>query len=101
MKLSVDAAERPDGYKVLDYIYEHGADTVDEIGVSTGLSREQVVSHLQVYLNHGLVEELEPGTRVVSYVSTFCGWTPVRSDVENRIYLYEAGKFLGDIEKLR
>ena len=48
-----------------------------------------------------LVEELEPGTRVVSYVSTFCGWTPVRSDVENRIYLYEAGKFLGDIEKLR
>ena len=59
MKLSVDTAERPDGYKILDYIYEHGADTVDEIGVSTGLSREQVVAHLQVYLNHGLVEELE------------------------------------------
>jgi len=31
MKLSVDTAERPDGYKILDYIYEHGADTLDEI----------------------------------------------------------------------
>jgi len=59
MKISVDTAARTDGYKVLDYIYEHGADTIDEIGVSTGLSREQVVSKLQVYMSHGLVEELD------------------------------------------
>ncbi|MCK4274380.1 MAG: MarR family transcriptional regulator [Dehalococcoidales bacterium] len=59
MKLSVDIAERPDGYKILDYIYEHGADTIEEIGVSTGLSREQVVSQLQGYMSHGLVEELD------------------------------------------
>jgi len=59
MKLSVDTAERPDGYKILDYIYEHGADTLDEISVSTGLTREQVVSRLQVYMSHGLVEELD------------------------------------------
>ena len=59
MKISVDAAARTDGYKVLDYIYERGADTIDEIGVSTGLSREQVVSQLQVFMSHGLVEELD------------------------------------------
>ncbi len=59
MKLSVDTAERPDGYKILDYIYEHGADTVDEISVVTGMPREQVVSQLQVYMSHGLVEELD------------------------------------------
>jgi hypothetical protein len=59
MKLSVDAAERPEGYKILDYIYEHGADTIDGIGVYTGLSHEQVASQLQSYMVHGLVEELD------------------------------------------
>ena len=59
MKLSVETAEVTDGYKVLDYIYENGADTVGEIGVITGLPRERVVSQLQVYMSHGLVEELE------------------------------------------
>jgi len=57
MKISVDIADRQDGYKVLDYIYEHGADTIEVIGASTGLSREQVVSQLQVFMSHGLVEE--------------------------------------------
>ena len=59
MKFGVATAVVPDGYKVLDYIYEHGADTVDEIGVITGMPREQVVSQLQIYMSHGLVEELE------------------------------------------
>ena len=45
-----------------------------------------------------LVDELVPVTRVVSHVSTFTGWSPIRIDEENRLYLYEAGKFLGDIE---
>ncbi len=48
-----------------------------------------------------LVDELRPGTRVVSHVATFAGWSPTRVDVENQLYLYEAGKFLGDLEKLR
>lgn len=59
MKSGVTTAAIPDGYKVLDYIYEHGADTVDEIGVVTGLSRDRVVSQLQGYMVHGLVEELD------------------------------------------
>jgi SAM-dependent methyltransferase len=48
-----------------------------------------------------LVDELRPGARVISYVATFTGWTPVCADLDNRLYLYEAGKFLGDLERLR
>ena len=32
---------------------------MDEIGVVTGLAREQVFNQLQLYMNHGLVEELD------------------------------------------
>ena len=58
-RMKTSTTERPEGYKILDYIYEHGADTVDEISVVTGLTREQVISQLQVYMSHGLVEELD------------------------------------------
>lgn len=58
-RASVDTANMTEGYKILNYIYEHGADTIDEIGVFTGLPREQVVSQLQVYMAHGMVEELD------------------------------------------
>lgn len=32
--------------------------------------------------------ELEPGTRVVSYAFTIEGWTPVKVDEEDQVYLY-------------
>lgn len=48
-----------------------------------------------------LVDELRPGTRVVSRVSTFSGWTPTRMDKDHKLYLYEAGAFLGDLDRLR
>jgi len=35
-----------------------------------------------------LVEELRPGTRVVSYKSGFSIWTPLRQDEEDRIFVY-------------
>jgi precorrin-6B methylase 2 len=39
-----------------------------------------------------LQRELKPGTRVVSYIWTFSGWTPVATDKEDRIFLYIMGK---------
>ncbi len=39
-----------------------------------------------------LQRELKPGTRVVSYIWIFSGWTPVSVDREDRIYLYVIGK---------
>jgi len=42
-------------------------------------------------LKDKLQDELEPGTRVVSYVWKFEGWNPVRIDEKERIYLYIIG----------
>lgn len=39
-------------------------------------------------LKDKLQEELKPGTRVVSYVWKFKGWTPVEVDEKEQIYLY-------------
>ncbi len=39
-------------------------------------------------LKDKLQEELKPGTRVVSYVWKFKGWTPVKVDEKKQIYLY-------------
>lgn len=35
-----------------------------------------------------LQQELQPGTRIVSYYWTFHGWTPVKVDIEAKIYVY-------------
>lgn len=43
-------------------------------------------------LKKKLQKELKPGTRVVSYIWTFSGWTPVAVDREDRIYLYVMGE---------
>ncbi len=68
-------------------------------------SADVVVMFLQFDTNDllslKLVDELRPGARVVSHVATFSGWSPTRLDKRNKIYMYEAGKFLGDLEKYR
>ncbi len=59
MKLSVDAAAVTDGFRVLEYLFESGPGSIEEISASIGLSWEQVVSQLQIYMSHGMVEELD------------------------------------------
>ncbi len=39
-----------------------------------------------------LQEELQPGTRIVSYYWTFYGWKPVKVDRINKIYMYIIGR---------
>ena len=43
-------------------------------------------------LKRKLQSELKPGTRIVSYIWTFSGWTPIAIDEEDRIYLYIMGE---------
>lgn len=43
-------------------------------------------------LKNKLQEELDPGTRIVSYVWKFEGWNPVKIDEKERIYLYIVGE---------
>jgi DNA-binding MarR family transcriptional regulator len=58
-KISVTAdMAKIEGYEVLDYLFEHGAGTVEEISSDTGLSQGHVMDKLSVFINHGFVEEL-------------------------------------------
>lgn len=43
-------------------------------------------------LKSKFLEELKPGTRVVSYVWKFRGWEPVKADETEEIYLYVIGQ---------
>lgn len=43
-------------------------------------------------LKEKLQMELKPGTRVVSHIWTFGGWTPLEVDREDRVYLYVIGE---------
>ena len=55
-KISVDVGmDKVEGYEVLDYLYEYGAATVEEIENYTGLSRSQVVDKLSTFIHHGFV----------------------------------------------
>ena len=56
-KLSADEVEAGEvGYKILDYIFDHGGASLDDIARHTGLSRNQVTAQIAVFLSHGLVE---------------------------------------------
>ena len=56
-KVSADEAEAGgEGYKILNYLYDHGGAPLEDIAYHTGLSRSQVNTQLAVLLSHGQVE---------------------------------------------
>jgi len=60
MEISVDAGvAKIKGYEVLDYLYEHGAATVQEIENYTGLSWGKVTEELSKFIHHGLIEGID------------------------------------------
>ena len=59
MKIKVNTAmAKMEGYEVLDYLYEHGAATVEEIENYTGLSGGQVSENIWAFIHRGYVEKL-------------------------------------------
>jgi len=59
IKLKRDAEmTRMEGYEVLDYLYENGPGTVEEIAKYTGLSQVQAVDRLWAFIHQRLVEKL-------------------------------------------
>lgn len=61
------------------------------------LSQADVVTlflfeHVNEALKEKLLRELRKGTRIVSYVWTFQGWTPKEVDRELRLFLYVLGE---------
>ena len=59
-KISVNQEEegKIEGYEVLDYLYEHGTATVEEIENNTGLSWGQVVEKITTLMYWGYIEKL-------------------------------------------
>ena len=49
---------RMEGYEVLNYLYEHGPATVEELEDYAGLSRAQVTDKLWAFINRGYVDKL-------------------------------------------
>ncbi len=56
--MSIEGKTKMEGYEVLDYLYEYGAATVEEIENYTGLSWDEVVDKLRVFIHIGYIEEL-------------------------------------------
>ena len=46
---------RPEGNEILDYLYEHGPRTVEELVEYTGMTQFRVMDKILLYLNHDLV----------------------------------------------
>ena len=58
ISVNIEGKAKIAGYEILDYLYEHGAATVEDIENYTGLSWDQVVDKLGVFIHCGYVEEL-------------------------------------------
>ncbi len=47
-----------EGYEILDYLYEKGPRTVEEIANHTGLSRSRVIARLLAFMPQGYVSKV-------------------------------------------
>jgi DNA-binding MarR family transcriptional regulator len=47
-----------EGYEILDFLYEHGAATIEEIEKHTGLHYDQVVHKIESFIPWGYIERL-------------------------------------------
>jgi DNA-binding MarR family transcriptional regulator len=58
IRMNIEEITKMEGYEVLDYLYEHGAATVEEIGSRTGLTYAQVAHKLESLVPWGYIERL-------------------------------------------
>jgi len=49
---------RFEGYEILNYLYEQGAGTIEEISYHTELSTREVAENLSAFISRGLVEQV-------------------------------------------
>ena len=58
IRQDIEEMDKMEGYEVLDYLYEHGAATIEEIERNTGLHYDQVVNRLGDFISWGYLENL-------------------------------------------
>ncbi|OGO29863.1 MAG: hypothetical protein A2Z29_05520 [Chloroflexi bacterium RBG_16_56_11] len=59
LRADVEGTDLMVGFEVLDYLYEHGASSLEEIEKHTGLSYSQLVHKLESLMPWGYVERLD------------------------------------------
>ena len=47
-----------EGYEIIDYLYNSGARTIEEIENNTGLSQSQIMERIQAFINQRFIEKL-------------------------------------------
>jgi len=47
-----------EGNEILDFLYEHGNATLEELMEHTGMSRFHLMDKILLYMNHGIIEKL-------------------------------------------
>ena len=47
-----------EGFEILDYLYEHGASTIEEIEKQTGLEYEQIIHKIESFEPWGYIQKL-------------------------------------------
>jgi DNA-binding MarR family transcriptional regulator len=57
-RVRADSSFRTDDFKILEFLYEDGAATIDEIVDYTGLSRSELVNRLLGIMKRGYIEAL-------------------------------------------
>jgi hypothetical protein len=55
-RMRVSGEPKFEGYEILEYLYEHGSSTVDELVEHTGLSRGKLMELIMTFIHHGFVE---------------------------------------------
>lgn len=60
-RANIDASADTEDYKLLQYLYAHGAATVEEIEKYTGLPWDETINKISVLMNRGYIEgQVEP-----------------------------------------
>jgi DNA-binding MarR family transcriptional regulator len=55
-RMRVSGEAKFEGYEILDYLYDHGSSTAEELVEHTGLSRSKLMELILTFIHHGLVE---------------------------------------------
>ena len=58
-RMRISGEARFAGYEILEYLYEHGSSTTDELVEYTGLSRNKLVELMMTFIHHGFIEGRE------------------------------------------
>jgi hypothetical protein len=55
-RMRISGEPRFEGYEILEYLYEHGSSTADELVEHTRLARSKLMELIITFIHHGLVE---------------------------------------------